>query len=115
MSDYFSKQWKRKPILLGLGLHFSALWSLAAWFCVKYWEWRSAAWRAPIAPFELGMFYLQQHGMLISGLLGLLIAVCLVGLTILSVAKRSCWLVLLNHLFVVLYWVYSLLLIGTMV
>ena len=77
-----------------------------------YGESRRAALWAPIAPFALGIYYVQQHGMRIVGLLGLVIAVCLVGLTILSTAKTRRWIVLINHLFILLYWVYGFLLLG---
>ena len=114
-SNYFSREWKRGPILLGLGFHFSALWGLSSWFWMRCWEWRSAAWRAPIAPLELGISYLQPNGIWTWGVQGLLVTICVVGLTILSAAKRKCWIVLLNHVFVLLYWAYSFLLIGAMV
>ena len=82
---------------------------------MKYWRWNSAAWRAPIAPFELGLFYLKQHGIWVWGLQGLLVTICVLGLTILSATRRKCWIVILNHFFVLLYWAYSFLLIGAMV
>src|ERR1039458_7082997 len=36
---FFSKQWSRRSILLGLGFHFSLWWALSVWLSRATWNW----------------------------------------------------------------------------
>jgi hypothetical protein len=66
-----------------------------------------------IAPVELGIFYLRQpHVSWTVGTIGLVSTVCLMGFTTLSALKRTQWIVLLTHFFIINYWVWSFALIG---
>jgi hypothetical protein len=97
---FFSKQWSRRSILLGLGFHFSLWWALSVWLSRANWNWTSAAWNALIAPVELGGFYLREPHVFPKemGAIGFLVTVCLSGLTILSAVRRNQWIVRFNHL-----------------
>ena len=111
---FFSNQWKRRSILIGLGIHFSLWWALSVWFWTSYWgqRWSSAAWNTLIAPVELGIFYLQPHGVWRFGVAGLVVSGCLLGLTVVSATTRKRWTVVLTHVCVPLYWFYRFLLMG---
>jgi hypothetical protein len=89
---FFSKQWKRRSILVGLEIHFSFWWTFSVWLWRADWKWPTAALYTLVAPFELGVFYLRQpHATAFTremGAVGLLATVCLLVLTILSVVKR---------------------------
>ena len=111
---FFSKQWKRRSILVGLGVHFSIWWVISVWLERANWKWTTAAWYTLIAPVQQGVFYLRQPHVLLRevGAIGLLATVCLLGLTILSAVKRNRWIVLLNHLCVFAYWFWGFVLIA---
>ena len=102
---FFSKQWKRRSIVVGLGVHFSIWWVISVWLWRSHWNWATAAWYTLIAPVELGVFYLRQpHVSWTVGTIGLIATACLLGFTIFSTVKRNRWIVLLTHLFIPIYW-----------
>ena len=107
---FFSKQWKRRSILVGLGIHFSLWWTLSIWYWTSQWNqhWSWAAWYMLIAPVQFGFLYLQPD-LWQFGVAGLLASGCLLGLTVLSAIKRKRWIVLLAHISVALYWFSSFL------
>lgn len=80
---WFSKQWKGRSILIGLGVHFSCWWAFSIWLWRANWKWTIAAWNTLIAPVELSGFYLREPHVLPRelGAIGLLATVCLLGLT----------------------------------
>jgi hypothetical protein len=113
--DFFSKQWRRKSILLGLGIHFSLWWALAVWYWTSnmHWQWSSVAWDTLVAPVVLGIVDLPVHGFgKLFGVAGLLVSACLLGFTVRSATNRKRGAVLLAHMSVALYWFSSFLLIG---
>jgi len=112
---FLCKQWSRRSILLGLGIHFSLWWGLSVWYWMSYWNmhWSWAAWYPLIAPVEFGFLYLQPDDVRLFGVAGLLASGCLLGLTVLSAIKRKRWAVLLAHISVVLYWFSSFLIAAT--
>jgi hypothetical protein len=109
---FFSKQWSRRSILLGLGLHFFLWWALSVWYWMSYWYWNKGAWYMLIAPVEFGFLDLQPD-VWPFGVAGLLASGCLLGLTVLSAIKRKRWAVLLAHISVALYWFSSFLIAAT--
>jgi hypothetical protein len=104
---FFSRQWKRRSILIGLGIHFSFWWMISIWLWTRqsHMGCTTVAWFTLIAPVEQGIFYLRQpHVSWTVGTIGLVATFCLLGLTILSAVKRNRWIVLLTHLFIFNYW-----------
>jgi len=102
---FFSKEWRRRSILLGLGIHFSCWWALLVWFWRSRWSWTTAAsaWYTLTAPIRESIFYLSQPH--VEGdFLGLPFAVGILVLTTVSAVKRNRWIVLLTHLCIAIYW-----------
>jgi hypothetical protein len=102
--SFLSKPLGKRPILIGLSIHF-ALW----WAALIVWRWPNTSWKdaVEIAIPPTGAFSIFfSGGFRELGAIGILISFALIGMTLLSVRKRRCWVVLLTHLAVLLYWLY---------
>ena len=101
---FLSKPLGRRPILIGLSIHFASWWA-----ALIVWRWPNTKWKdaveIAIPPTE-GFSIFFSRGFRELGAIGILISFALIGMTLLSVRKRRCWVVLLTHLAVVLYWLY---------
>jgi hypothetical protein len=100
---FLSKPLGKRPILIGLSIHFVLWWAAVVWLWPAKLSWTDWAGVA-IGPTSYGIEYLSSGYQRGWGAAGILISFALIGMTLISVRKRRCWVVLLTHVAMLLYW-----------
>jgi len=101
---FLSSRWAKKPILIGLSIHFAFWWATSVLFWVKSFGSYIGLYFAPIAPIYLGIAFLTSPENREWAAAGMVVFFTLVGTISVAVRKRSCWTALLAHFAVLLYW-----------
>jgi hypothetical protein len=102
---FLSSRWAKKPILIGLSIHFAIWWAVSVVFWVKGFESYIVGFFSPIAPIYLGIAMLKSPENRGWAAAGIVVFFTLVGTIALAVSKRSRWTVLSAHFAILLYWV----------
>ena len=105
--NFLSRPLGKRAILIGLSIHYALWWAaLVVGFWADFGLKDLAA--TPIGPFYWGIVSVSDGSWRL-GAAGILMSLALVGTILFSVRKRRCWIVLLTHLAVPLYWFVGLL------
>ena len=95
--------WQRKPILLGLLIHFVLWWSLVSAF---FYGWLVPFYLLLITPVYFSLLCIDVWDSSVGG--GVIAFIAMLILIIFSTMKRKRWIVILAHLSIITYWCYSI-------
>jgi hypothetical protein len=101
---FLSSTWAKKPILIGLSIHFTVWWAGSVLFWAKNYGSYVGLYFAPIAPIYLGIAILKSPENREWAAAGMVVFFALVGTISVAVRKQSGWTVVLAHFAVLLYW-----------